>query len=523
MATESFRKEGSAALVISVFMFGSFLLSFFLQSLLASTYGASTALDAFTVSNSLPFLFVNWIAYAAVSVILVPVFTEARLSRSGEAETAANGFMSFLFIVSLLAAALCSAAATPIIAVIGRGFDEETRALAVDLLRMLMPVFPIGVLCGILSGLLRAHDRYAVTPIARCFELLPVIVIILALGNRLSIYALPIGMVSGAVISLGIHIRFSTGTGLRFRYGLARGNPKVRAMVGTFFLFGVFCVSQHLIFLVDRLVASFLMPGSVALYHFASRFQILVVMILPVAISIPFYSRLNRHLQAGDTAGVRETIYSGLRLVAVTVIPLFTLLVALRVPVIELWLEHGAFSARDTQVVARLFLCLAPAILVEAVAPIAFHIYFSVGERKALNVLLWMAVTAVVANTILDFTLVRVLGLRGVALATSLVTLPTNAVSWIYISRHMGGLRLRSLSPYLLKVVFASVCMVPVVVGVDAFLGETAGSTTPDRALRLGVLVASGGLVYLLLCLLLGVREIREIAGTIKGKLLSLR
>ena len=189
MQDEGFKKERAAALVISIFMLGAFLISFLLQSLLARFFGASSTLDAFTVANSFVLLFINWIAYGAVSIILVPVFTEYRLARNEQTVESANTFVTLLILVSLFLSFLCIVAATPIMAVMGRGFDAQTRALAVNLSRMIMPVFPITAACGILSGLVRAYERYNVTPIARCFELLPVIGALLLLKRSLGIYS----------------------------------------------------------------------------------------------------------------------------------------------------------------------------------------------------------------------------------------------------------------------------------------------------------------------------------------------
>ena len=519
MATEGLKKERATALTISVFMLGSFLISFFLQSLLANYFGASSPLDAFTVGNSIPYLFVNWIAYGAVSVILIPVFTEHRFDRNADSIEATNIFITFLFFISLLVSLICIAAASPIISVIGRGFDDETRSIAVKLTRMIMPICPILVICGILSGLLRAYERYNVTPIARCLELLPVIIALLVLGSMIGIFSIPVGMLLGAILSLGVHLYYSSGIGFRYRFSLAINHEKARTMLITFFLFGLLSTSKHLVFLVDRLVASYLAPGSIALYHFATRFQMLIVMILPVAVSIPFFTKLNQHLLARDHDEVKATIHHGLRLVAVPIIPLFTLLVVLRIPMIELWLQHGAFSSADTRTVASVFLYLSPSFLVEAIAPIAFHIYFSMKDTKVLKVLLLIVAAEVAINVVLDLILVRHLGLNGIALATSISKLPTTLLGWIYISWYLGGLRLRSLSPFLLKVTAASIGMVPVVWWVNTILRGALGFTILDRCLRLGILFSLGGSIYIGLAVLFRIREVTELGRLLYGKI----
>jgi len=509
-------------MILAGFMLGTFVISFALQSLLAKFFGASATLDAYTVGNSISFLFINWIAYGAVSIILIPVFTEYR--HSGEEKTidAANTFVSVLLIISLVVTTLCIVAAPQIISILGRGFDAPTQSLAVNLCRLIMPIFPVMVVCGILSGLLRAYERYNVTPMARCFELLPVIAALFLLGKSLGIYAVPAGMLAGALLSLAIHLYFSPGTGLRFRLRMKIRQDVVRTMLATFLLFGVISTSKHVVFLVDRVVASYLEPGSVALYHFASRFQMLIVMILPMAVSIPFYTRLNQHLHAKDEEKVRSTIHHGLRLISVAIIPLVTLLVLFRIPIIELWLQHGAFSQADTLMVSSLFLFLVPSFLIEAFAPISFHIYFSMKDIKVLKVLVVIVLIEVGLNIILDFLLVQYLGLRGIALATSIAKFPMTVVGWLYIGHYMGGLRLRALTPYLLRIVAASSCMALLVFGMDVFLLGFIGTDLLGYGLRLGILFLAGTVIYVLLCVLFRIREVTEMGGALYNKVSGL-
>ena len=506
--------------MLAFFMMGTLFISFLLQSLLAKVFGASSTLDAYTVGNSISFLFINWIAYGAISYVLVPVFTEYRLDGKGRIMDAANSFIAFLIFFSLFITIVFEVIAPQIVSILGRGFDTPTLTLAVNLARMTMPVFPIMVICGILSGLLRAYEIYNITAIARCFELLPIIGAILVFGKTLGIYAVPVGMLSGALLSLAVHLHYAPRTGLRFRFKLIVREEKVRVMVSTFFLFGLISMSKHLVFLVDRLVASFLAPGSIALYHFASRFQILIVMIVPMAVSIPFFTRLNQHLYAQDKEKVISTIHHGLRLIAVMVFPLFTLFVLVRVPLIELWLQHGAFSSKDTQSVAMLFLCLAPSFLFESAAPIAANIYFSLKDLKVLKILILIVLIEVGLNIILDLILVRFYGLNGIALATSIVKLPTTLIGWIYIGNYLGGLRLRNLIPYSLKVAAASMCMIPVVLGMDIYLQGALEFTIPGRCLHLGILFAFGGCTYIIFGMLFRVREITKLSEMLRSKLL---
>ena len=59
MSSESHKKDRISAMILAGFMLGTFVISFALQSLLAKFFGASATLDAYTVGNSISFLFIN--------------------------------------------------------------------------------------------------------------------------------------------------------------------------------------------------------------------------------------------------------------------------------------------------------------------------------------------------------------------------------------------------------------------------------------------------------------------------------
>jgi putative peptidoglycan lipid II flippase len=204
--------------------------------------------------------------------------------------------------------------------------------------------------------------------------------------------------------------------------------------------------------------------------------------------------------------------------VGVTIVPLFTLLVVLRIPVIELWLEYGAFTSVDTRAVGSVFLCLAPSFLMEAMAPIAFHIFFSLRDTRVLGVLAVIVTGEVLSNIVLDLILVRPFGLIGIGLATTLVKLPSTLIGWMYLGHCLGGLRLRALAPDVMKIVAASACMIPVVLLVKGYLGGVLGSTAFDRFLRVAILFGVGPSAYILLCLLFRVREVADLGRAVWGK-----
>ena len=126
--------------------------------LLGHNFATGTESMAFQVASRIPRTFFDAIFASAISASFIPVFAD-RLERHGREDAFAlsRSFFTWVGLLTALFSVLGIALAEPIVALLADGFDEETAALCVKLLRLLFPtVFFTGIafsMVGVLQSL----------------------------------------------------------------------------------------------------------------------------------------------------------------------------------------------------------------------------------------------------------------------------------------------------------------------------------------------------------------------------------
>jgi len=143
-------------------------------------------------------------------------------------------------------------------------------------------------------------------------------------------------------------------------------------------------------------------------------------------------------------------------------------------------------------------------------------VFYSLG-RARIPVLI--SVAAVAMNIGLNLTLMKPLGFKGLALATSLAAL-TNMGLLIYVmEKKVGSLRLGDLGRHFLKVLAAAAAMAAVIFGLQKGIAlDLARSALLTRAAYLAGLFVVGAATYLILAHILKIRELGLVLAVLKRK-----
>lgn len=171
---------------------------------------------------------------------------------------------------------------------------------------------------------------------------------------------------------------------------------------------------------VDRAFASELVQGSVAALGFAERLLNLPVGLMGMALTVPFVTRLGQFKRAGNRAGMSAALRLGVRALAVAGTAGGFFLAAFAQPLVALLFERGAFDAADTALCAQALVGYATG------TPLLAMTMFLTGavmiDEKPWR-LVGVLVATVGLNAGLDAVLGPLMGVMGIALATTIVSL----------------------------------------------------------------------------------------------------
>lgn len=325
----------------------------------ARLFGATLVMDAFFVAFRIPNIFRRFFAEGSFSQAFVPVFAEYDQSRDhAEVRELVSRAAGTLGVMLSVLAAVGALAAPVFIGVFAPGFATNTTGddagrfvLAVDMLRWTFPYLLFVSLAALAGGVLNTYHRF----VAAAFSpvLLNVVLIVFAVWVA-PLYARPgmalaAGVFAAGVVQLGCMLPSLARIRLLPLPKWGWRHPGVRKILKLMVpgLFGS-SVAQISI-LLDTLIASFLVTGSISWLYYSDRIMEFPLGIFGIALATVLLPNLSRNhaAQAADDFG--KTLDWALRLVVLIVTPATLGLMLLSGPLLTTLFYGGQFSARDVE------------------------------------------------------------------------------------------------------------------------------------------------------------------------------
>jgi putative peptidoglycan lipid II flippase len=500
-----------AAAVVMAGMALSSLAGLATTVLVSRAFGTSADLDAFYAANRLPEILFNLMAGGALASAFVPTFTGLLTvgDRPSAWRLASAIGNSVLLILSATAALAWLAAPWLVTRILAPGFNDPAQwESTVRLLRIMLISPVIFGVSGLLMGILNAHQRFFLPALApACYRLGWLLGLIL-LVPRFGIEGLAWGVVLGAGLHLLVQVPGLRGLTARYRPGLGWGEANVRH-VGRLMLprlLGVAVVQLN--FLVNTILASAMPEGSVTSMALAFSLMLVPQAVVAQATAIAALPTLSAQVARGALDEMRHSLVTTLRGVLFLALPASLGIILLRVPLVALALQRGAFTAQSTSMVSWALLWYAAGLLGHALLEVIVRAFYAMHDTRT-PVL--VGALSMGLNVLLSLVLWRVFLAAGwmphgaLALANSLATALETTVLLVLIARRVGGLELGQQRRGLLAAFGAAGVMV-----LALLLWNAASQGLSPWASGLGG-VAVGAAVYALASLALGAPEARHL------------
>jgi len=435
-------RAGRAISVVFFMSIAARLLSIVSQALTAAVFGTSREMDAYALALIVPYAIVGILA-TAVGAAIIPVFIEYRENHS-ETESMRLLWAATTLgaILAIIVTALMVAASPLIVSLFGR-LDPYTQSLVVILLRFLMPILFLQSLTVLLGAILNAYGRFVTPSLAPALITLSIITFLL-LGNQTwGIYALAWGTLVGYGLNLVVLVIAYLRLGLRFRLSLDWRHPGVRRIMvlSTPALLGALMINANP--LVDQFIAAFLPAGSIASLSYAIKLVDTPSQFFYLALSTALLPVFSMQVARREFTLLRDTFRQVVVFSAMILLPAGALLGVLAYPVVQALLQRGHFSAGSTAEVAGAITLLAPSIFFVTYSFVNGRIYNALQDNWTLRN---VAVLSLILNAVLDFLLMQVWGVAGIAFSTTLTYLIAAAVLLLILNRKLHGLNLPQLA-----------------------------------------------------------------------------
>ena len=479
------------------------------ESVVRYYFGTVGPINAFEVAFLVPNTVRALVADAALSSAFVPVFSE--LLEKGERKRAWRVASSLFFLIMLGLGAL-----TALFIVIAPWVMDifGYSGVAVGFSRVLFPIVLILGLTGIVVGILNSYEHFSVPALSPVLWNVAIIVGLLvgvpradSIDAQLYVYAFSI--LIATVLQFLLPLPWLRGRDDRLHVVIDWRDP---AVLRTFKLMVPITLGLGLInfnafvdtIFAARLLDKYQAPSSI---NAAFRLYIFPQGMFSVAVATVLFPSLARLATRGDLDRFRSMVTTGLRQIAFLLIPASVICAVLAVPIVRIVYQRGDFTASQTTVVAGCLAAFSLGLFFNGMMLMLNRAFFSL---QTAWIPTWVALGNLGLNAALDAAFYR-FGIWGIPLATSFVNIAGSIVLMIMLRRHLGQLEIRSTLGSIAKIAVASAILGGIAYAVWWPLDHELGHRFVAQVVSLGLALAVGAGVYLLMCRLLRVQELRAL------------
>ncbi|MDR7420232.1 MAG: murein biosynthesis integral membrane protein MurJ [Armatimonadota bacterium] len=500
-----------AASLLAAATVASRMLGLVREIVVAALFGASDAKAAYVIGYYVPFFVQRLLLGGTLSIVFIPTLADV-MARRDEAElrTVTTQLFSAVVVIGILMVVAGQVVAPWLVPVAAPGFvaNPAQLDLTISLTRLNFVSMFFLAASVFATAYLQARSLFTAPAIAPLVFNVLTILGTLWLGPRLGITGLAVAWIIGTAAQF-----FAQAPALRaagFRYGLTLRwtHPAMRtvARLAVPAMLGLAIVEINAY--VGRFFASLLptVPGvnAVAALDYAYSIAQAPVGILAISVATVLFPGMSQLAAAGDREALGRTTSVGLRSVLFLMLPVSAGLMLFATPVVRLLFERGEFDPGATVAVAACLIAYAAALVPMAAYYVITRTYYALHNMRTPVA---TGAGMVVLNALLAAVLMWVLGVAGIAAATSIVSfINVGLLLWL-LRASLGGLEGQRIIAGLARVVLATVLAMVV-----WWIVMRTGLPLPlGRAAEAVHLVVAGGLasaVYLGACVALRVEEV---------------
>jgi putative peptidoglycan lipid II flippase len=352
--------------LLSVLLFGNYVMDQLRDRIFAQTFGAGPELDAYNAAFVLPELLLDVLVASGLAAPFIPIFLQLRGEKPGLANQFGQTILTGAVLVMTAVSAVLFVFAPQTTALIASGFSGEQQELYTSLFRVML-ITPIIFAASLSIGdVLLAERRFVTYGIAPLLYNAGIILGTLLFSDALGIYGAAIGAVLGALMHLAVRLVGLRGTGFRPSFRL-ESTPAIGEFVRLMLPKMVSQPVEPMTFLFFTSVASTMAAGSITSVSFARNYQSAAVSIVGVGFALAAFPALSAAYAAADRRGFLRSLFANLTTILTVTTAAAIVLFVLSTFIVNFFLGGGAFDAQDVATTALVLTAFTISIPLESV------------------------------------------------------------------------------------------------------------------------------------------------------------
>lgn len=484
------------------------------NSLIANFYGLGIEAQAYTTAMRLPTMLFDIVIGGVISAAFIPVFNEVWQKESKESAIKFAGkFITMILMICILITFFGILFSDKLIYFLAPEFPPAQHELSRELSNIMFPMIIFTGLAFSFVGILQSFGEYNIPSIISLVSNAAIILYFIIFRDKFGIKSLAVMMV--VAWSLQVLVQIPSLIKFKFRF-YPSFKLKDKNIIHTLALAGPMLITawvQPLYSVVNMRIASG-MDGAVVILDNANNIYVIVVGVFSFVVTNLIFPKLSRANVSDKADEAKKLIVTSLKAVCIVIIPLMAGFMILARPIVSIILERGQFTPEAAVMTGRALSCYSVGMVGLAVNEILSKYFFSMQDSKTP---FFTAVTSMVCNIILAYTLSAAIGMSGLALAVACGSIINASLNYILLRRRCGKMLEKSDIISIVKIIISAVVMAVAVGVLYHFIKGYAAGLMGNLAVC-AVCGAVGVIVYFASCMITGVSELKSVVKSILKK-----
>lgn len=406
------------------------ILGFFQSLTLANFFGVSGISDAYLIAQTIPGTIFQFVGMG-LSACFVPVYLTLKNKDIKKTKEFTNRFLTIVVLFSIITLVFVEIFANQLVWVFASGFRGETFKYACEFTRI--SVFSIIVSAFNYSyiSILQAEEKQ----ISAAGVLIPyniILIVSIVIAYHYSIYFLPIGNIVACIIEFVLLNRFVKKAGFFYRPSINFEDEYIKKVLLNMFPVMLGVAITDINTLVDKTVASNVIAGGITMLTYSLSLFEMVNGIVTLPITNVFYPRISKNVINRIENEISENVQKEIGLLIWLLLPVTFGVFLLGQEFVEILFFRGEFTGENVSMVANTLMMYGIGFIAYGLNKVFSQLFYALGDTKTPLKTNFLAVPI---NIILNLLLSHLLGLKGLALATTIASIFISIALYIELKK----------------------------------------------------------------------------------------
>lgn len=414
------------------------IIAFARELLLAYCFGASIISDVYLVSMTLPVTLFGFIS-SGITSGYIPIYSTV-IGKKGKAQGIdfTNKVLNTLILVCLFFIGIYYFFSEIIVKLLASGFDAKTRELAINFTNISIWAIVLTCITTVFMAFLQINNKIEITALVSVPLNIGIAVSIAIAYSTKLLIILPIGYVIACFVQMLFLTLFVHKEGFAFQLTLGIKEEYLRQFYKTLWLLTVGSSAYQINLLIDRTLATTIATGGLSIFEYGSRINDLIMGMSIIPICTALFPKMSQC--AGNMGDFKEKVNEAIVFFIQTMLPISALVMVYSRSIVKIIYYRGAFDKKSLDLTTEVVFFYGIGLLAFALRELFSKAFYALSDTKTP---LYNTTIGIVVNIVLNIVLSKIIGIGGLAFATSISAIITAAMLFKALDKRTDGLNIR--------------------------------------------------------------------------------